>query len=441
MIPKGAFFLTLSQSLVGTSGGALKRSVRHYSLTCLERLFDQILSIDKPCEVDGHFDDDLEIPDFPHNYPSNSPEAKLMRQKRSKEIERLTQVTPIREISKDRLAQGRSEIRTPNLKLRRPNDASPYHRRYRKQGLTYENKRKSGESGQSEQQQNDGASTEKKRPQEYRICYCREPAGESELISCSSTACMIGTFHLECLNLNQELEEGDDVYCSYCAEDLSAEESSDADDDEALDSSAIDAIATEAYRATPSPSAPERSHDQNALQTTAVESQESDSEANDGASDMYPQGFTPVNSDEHDQFDGQRSPVPMKLYLQPIATPSASSRRERPTKSTHVPLQPDSSQINFADLAPFISVSHQAHAPLGLTNAEAWAVQKWRINCPKSRLSQRQPATHPSSSPVKRDDRNNYFAAVTENGLDTRKLSEMLKNVTKGGIVPESVTC
>ena len=437
MIPKGAFFLTLSQSLVGTSGGALKRSVRHYSLTCLERLFDQIICINKPCEVDGHFDDDLEMPDFPHNYPSNSPEAKLIRQKRSKEIETLTQVSPIGERSKDRLALGRSEIRTPNLKLRRPNDASPYHRRYRKQGLTYENKRKSGESGQSEQQQNDGASTEKKRPQEYRICYCREPAGESELISCSAKACMTGTFHLECLNLNQELEEGDEVYCSYCAEDLSAEESSDGDDDEALALLAKGAIATEAYTATPSPSAPQYNHDQNALETTAVESQESDSEANDDEIEMYPQGFTPVNSDEHDQFDGQRSPIPTKLYLQPISTSSTSSRRERPMQSTHVPLQPDSSQINFADLAPFISVSHQAHAPLGLANEEAWAVQKWKINCPKSRLSQGQPATQHSNGPIgrdmQRDDRNHYFTAVMENGSDTRRLSEMLKNVTGAG--------
>lgn len=158
---------------------------------------------------------------FLYHCPSNSPEALNLRGKRDDETE-LLPLTPVQGKHLANPVQTPAS-KTPNLKFSRPDDVSPFIRRYRKQGLTYKSRRKSRTSEQLET----GRTPEASRPeQEVQICYCREAANGLELVRCSSPNCMIGTFHFQCLNLQEPLEEGDEVYCDYCAEDLSADDDS-----------------------------------------------------------------------------------------------------------------------------------------------------------------------------------------------------------------------
>ena len=407
VIPKGVFFLTLSKSVLDPACAVIKKSVLHYTLTCLEDLFDRGLSTETPYEVDGHIDRPSEselstsrsrvdkvtsqvdglvdVSGFPYHYPSNSPEALYLRGKRDNEsiLRPLTPVRGTRPASPVRT----STSQTPSLKLSRPNDASPFVRRYKKQGLTYESRRKSRTSEQLEI----GCRPKASRPeQEMRICYCREAANCLELVQCSSPNCMIGTFHLQCLNLQEPLEEGDEIYCDYCAENLSADDDSETGEDAYTVTGGVHAEdECAAGTASPVPELLEGSNVQGGYpEGTASPATDSGNHAVTRGH----KGFVAINDPKtclsihrYAQTDGPPS-VPAKPYLKPTSTPSSKTRSERQKKQARVSLQPGSSQISFSDLAPFIGLSHLAYSPLGLTNNEARVFLHWKKSCPKSRL-------------------------------------------------------
>lgn len=431
----------------------------HYSLTCLEGLFDRGLSHETPYEVDGHVDqpgqsahsichnptgevtcqvDGLaDVSGFPYHYPSNSPEALYLRGKRDDETELLPR-TPVR--GKRPASPVRTPAsQTPNLKLSRPNDVSPFLRRYRKQGLTYENRRKSRTSEQLET----GCTPKTSRPeQEVRICYCRDAANCLELVQCSSPNCMIGTFHLECLNLQEPLEVGDEVYCDYCAENLSADDDGETVEDVYTVTGGVHAE-DECTAGTASP-VPELLGDSNVQVGYPEETASSATDLSSDAVTPRHNGFVAINDPKtcpnihrYAQADGARSPIPATPYLKPTSTPSSKAASERQKKQSQVPLQPGSSQISFADLAPFIGLSHLAYSPLGLTNNEAREFVHWKNSCPKSRLLEALPIEERIEKGLKPSEAwypvNHQGYVLLQNGFAPRKLSELLDLVRGTG--------
>ncbi len=429
----------------------------HYSLTCLEALFDQGLAVRTPydihgyfdqlgsladfqsyhswSEVDGQVDDLVDVSGFPYHYPSNSPEALYLRGKRFIETTAVP-LTPVRgERPVDSMPTSASK--TPTLKLSRPSDVSPYDRRYKKQGLTYENRRK---SRISEQLDIKPFPLTSQPAQEDRICYCREPADGSELVQCCSPNCMIGTFHLRCLNLEEPLEEGEEVYCSYCAESLGA------DDDRENESDALpvtgEVHAEHRCQSVPTSPLPKLLEDSDVHGEQVEGAPSSDTNTSSNTDRPSPSAFVAINCPLTNlsvfhctQTDGARSPLPATPYLKPTSATSSQTRSDREKKQVPVSLQPDSSQISFADLAPFIGVSHLSYSPLGLTNEEAEAFLNWKQSCPKSRLLDALPVRERVKKGLKPSDAwdrvNTRGCILPENGLVPHKLSKQLSIINK----------
>ena len=420
--------------MLDPSGGVIKKSVLHYSLTCLEDLFDRGLCSGTPHEIDGHFDTPTEqaTTEFPYHFPSNSPETRRLRSERQDEIREMVQMTPVKARSS---ARKEKSPETPNLKLARPSDVSPYVRRYKKQGLTWQTRGKNKLS-----EQNVSSSLQKSRTsQETLICYCREPADGSELVYCSSPACMIGQFHLRCLQLNEPLEEGDEVYCAYCAEDLTPDCSSESESDLSPRIHPDDWDESQSIPTSPAPEA----QDSIITVNRAEESRGSEHEMDYNADTASSPGFVAVNSpaavkDASDfaQFDGTHSDLPATPYLKPTSTSSHTIKTKREKKRARVSPQPGSSEVSFADLAPFISVSHLTHSPLGLMNNEARIFMHWKRLCPSSKLLQTgliKEHAKQGQEPGEDGSLMIEHGSEKENGVARNKLSEMLKIVSEEG--------
>jgi hypothetical protein len=387
----GPFFLTLANESATGAEHNVDTEGLHHHLTCMQDLFNRGLEISAPFEIDGQFDvTPAGSPAFPYHYPSNSPEAMLLRQERYMEIEQLLKDIRQQNVTGTK-ADRLEEKNSPSLKISRPNDVSPYGRRYKKQGLTYHDKyRKSGGSDKAECEQSQRLNGS---PEELLICFCREPAGDSELITCSSETCMIGTFHLQCLDLDEPLEQGDRVYCMYCAENLSLEDNeSSAIKDDILSTEKV----SELMNQDPTPpsalletiSDAETVVDPDDIDTMTA----TDSEANEDTSFQDHHRFIAINSPtaspgvtQHTQLDGPRSPNQASTDFN-AELPSSSALRWRTKTRTATPLPLGSNETRFEHLAPFICCVDQSQSSYGLTKPEAEALRTWKSFCPISRL-------------------------------------------------------
>lgn len=141
-LPAGNFYLTLARNYLSSGRESTKREETHYNLACLEAIFDRGLTISEPYEFDGQSDGAVDNPNtFPYHFPSNSPEALKLRKRRYAEIEEILQEEHAHK-SKSPTAELKRDVadNSPNLKLTRANNVSPYEQRYKKQGLQYARK-------------------------------------------------------------------------------------------------------------------------------------------------------------------------------------------------------------------------------------------------------------------------------------------------------------
>jgi hypothetical protein len=383
-ISQGTYFLSLWRERREGSGCIIKRVENHYSLTCLEDLFNGGLTVSTLCDLDGQLDHRADnATGFPFRCPSNSAEARRLREERYREIEDTLHEDQLRSSRKVKPGDHHG-TETPNLKLHRASNISPFVSRYRKQGLRWgEQKRRSKEL---ENPFTAASELQKTRShQGHLICLCREPAGESDLVICSSSGCMIGTFHLQCLGLDEPLEEGDEVYCMYCAENLVLNEGCKSEDGGSDGSTFVEGH-QQLEPESELPNTRKGFEDNTNRSDLTTATAESDEEENFQPSEKH--RFQAINSLESGtgifhtvQTDGTRSLPPLTPYLKPM-------KPRRGKTPAQIPLQPGSSQMGFTDLAPFISLAYEDYSPTGLNKKEVKVFHDWVYSCPNSRLLQ-----------------------------------------------------
>ena len=414
----------------------------HYCLACLEALFDRRPSPNLDCQLDGKLDSKLEAT-FPYHFPSNSAEALALRRKRDKEAQDIIELDHLRRTSTPPTTSASFvDSQSPNLTLSRPRDVLPYPARYKKQGRTTSDygKRKSSDTANTS-----SLPLSKRRrlheargtPYKALICFCREPAGESDLITCASGACMIGTFHLQCLNLKEKIEDGDEVYCMYCAESFREVEAG------PMKVVGVDPTESETPSDTEDdvPSTPRSDLDQDGVYIPdpaacgIVEDDALTLPSSPSFHTVNGPGHTATSKTHHTQIDGLMSPVPVTPCLRPISTASLSGNISKAAKpSSAVPLPPGSNRTTFADLAPFIICELSSHSPFGLSSNEAKAVRDWQRFCPRSKLLQSRCGHEANKTRVSSDEGaldalDHGVDVIDGKGVALCKLTELMKCV------------
>ena len=213
------------------------------------------------------------------------------------------------------------------------------------------------------------------------ICYCREPEGALKLIQCSNPYCLIGWFHLECAEYEEDTAAR--FYCEFCAdlphysseeERLGSEDEAEQDHDDVEDSrddmgdyvenededERMDTTPEDETPRTPSP----KSKFFQYLSSPYTGS---------------PTGFITINPRPDMQSSSTTGFGLDGVFEKPRST-SKSTFSSSATKSwTSIP-------VTFEDLAPFISYKEAPPSPSGLTYDEILKLEGWRYCLPESRL-------------------------------------------------------
>jgi hypothetical protein len=149
-VPLGAFFLSL---VIGNRAPQTQSALRrktHYSLTCLETIFNRGATVTPALALDGTADDD----DF------------------------------------------------PDLTLQRPRDISPYEQRYKKQESMYSSL---GSRASSTYESPNEATQPFVKLKMNHVCICNEPADDPNyMITCSNENCLVGSWHLRCIKAHSD---------------------------------------------------------------------------------------------------------------------------------------------------------------------------------------------------------------------------------------------
>lgn len=262
---------------------------------------------------------------------------------------------------------------------------------------------------------------------------------------------MIGTFHVRCLDLEQPLEEGDEVYCMYCAEDLHQYDTDESDvglgNAAMLVGEAGDVHEDGPDAAALSSSAVGGEYGEN---SSEAGSRSSEQEVREDLSSPVQHSFTAINGPNAGTnvsyatpFDGPSFPVPATPYLKPISASSLEHGYKKQRNRHPVPLPPGSSLMAFTDLAPFITISSRAQT-LGWTEEEVIVFKQWKRACPKSRLlaglSVRQ-KVEKGLSPMVAKNVVRFNESSDGRGTLSFKLSELLKSVSAQCVSSLPVSC
>ncbi|EXJ95126.1 hypothetical protein A1O1_00245 [Capronia coronata CBS 617.96] len=225
----------------------------YYCFDCLEQVLNHEFEIEMAHEilpqlVDGTHDNEmtLELAEklhplldskkfkwmyFPQEPPltpgkdSNSKKGSLLRRQKQYEIERIIKDLEGQLVGKEEYLMPTRDAgsQSPDLRIHKRHDLSPFRDRYKKQGLEYCDLHDHSESGGSDAKKRphtpDGAG---RHDSSALRCFCTEPPDDDGMVHCSSTSCMFGAIHLRCSGLDNVACAQEGFVCKYCKVDGSA---------------------------------------------------------------------------------------------------------------------------------------------------------------------------------------------------------------------------
>jgi hypothetical protein len=299
----------------------------------------------------------------------------------------------LRELEKDATQSSPSKSNNlsedVDMRVYREPHVENYKQRYKKQGLEYVKRRpahlhENPVSPKIERQHREVIF-------DALICCCREPEGGDDLVVCNSDACMIGVFHARCVGLQDLAEDGSSVLCPYCNKNQTW-------DDHNFVATLIDDTGNLNEEDAASLSSPNSTSTESVsielTQDQEVENCEQSLTRQLGVDECFCSGtgFVGINCRRPGrnaslQVDGANTGVMLPTCLAPILVQNLDGQAKRKSHlEIQIPLPEDSSLIAFSDLAPFIQISDDSYFNPGMTIYEAQAFQKWKSQCPESRL-------------------------------------------------------
>jgi hypothetical protein len=370
------------------------------------------------------------MPDFPFEYPSNSPQALSLRRRRNAEIDDI--LADVEKYDKRR-QDGVDHLQESPLVITPP-PQMPGEERYKKQGLRRGDKekeqrvidRRDTNSGSS------GTTTESaESPSLVRICKCRE-LSQGVVLRCGAEFCPTGQFHLECTGMLQEpaanlvwtcsdcsgLEEGslvpaglsdeeevleledeyesdyDYVYHDYGeddVEDLSNEDSDSHDDLLSTDRSVTDAgrrtvfsdDSSDGDQMTPVADMEVASYGKYKTPGRAVET------VNEFILEIQTTHEEAITPPKHNTMANSFTPINPDRKPSTVTPSSISPLDGGPAPAPGIMtgcLPSGWSNVIFEDLAPFIIAETNVRSYRALAPEHMGMLEEWRTACPVSRL-------------------------------------------------------
>lgn len=468
-MPSGTFFLTLVKGNRAPESNNMLQPKIHYTLICLEKMFNRGATVSPKLALDGQGDESGEDPvEMPYDYPSNSPQALRLRKRRLEEAEEIVADVQAQDAKRAKRLELRQTSGTPDesgdLKLRRPVDLSPYNIRYKKQGRIH--------SGEKKVRVSDGSTyfydaSDKESIYEPptnvtraltalanpNICVCQEPAGDRAVVSCSNDKCLIGAFHLECMG-EQQLSPAGELYCKLCQHTFDGLETAArvaAAGAKADELKALNAEVDVSSMHTGTPTKEEFSEfvrypeDEDDQFSEFVHWPEDDADGQTQQVNKSPSAHpgrafvagndqsASTDSTKASQLDGQSS---LRQIFGGFNVHADWPRRIKQIlkgRTTARP-SPGSYKMAFTDLAPFIFAKprNQLRNLNVLTDTEEAVLDDWKRRCPRSRLTAHLPEKQQQQITCKSPDPEPLFIdaqgrQVTHNsGCFTYKLSQVL---------------